>query len=129
MPCEWCPRIRRGIDGACPAETLRHAAFCEFAKQDVEGTIDPYQKGYIEYLCGTVVIPPPPPSLLTRAASFASAVVSHVAAGMPTVDEAEYQRRLALCPGCERTCPHCGCNMLVKMRWASQHCGAPEPKW
>lgn len=78
-------------------------------------------------------IPSQPPGILTRAVSFAGAVVAHVAAGMPEVDDAAHAARLAICGGCEHfdapnvACLKCGCNTNLKARWADQHC--PIGKW
>lgn len=76
---------------------------------------------------------PKPPSLLARAVNLAGAVASHVAAGLPTVDDATHARRLAACLGCEKRygqdaapgCTICGCNLKAKARWAEQKCPHP----
>jgi hypothetical protein len=78
------------------------------------------------------------PSLARQAVNFAGAVVSHVTSGLPELDEASYQARLAVCRGgCEfftvdddqPRCAHgcCGCFLEVKARWADQTC--PVGKW
>jgi hypothetical protein len=88
--------------------------------------------------------PPPPdlartdaPSFLTKVKNFASAAVSHVAAGMPMCDDAEIIRRHDICLTCEHlqndACNLCGCPVarvagyVSKLSWADQEC--PAGKW
>jgi hypothetical protein len=90
--------------------------------------------------------PPPPPPDLTRAdapsflekvRNFASAAVSHVAAGLPMCDDAEIIRRHDICLTCEHlqndACQLCGCPVaraagyVSKLSWADQEC--PAGKW
>jgi Family of unknown function (DUF6171) len=76
-----------------------------------------------------------PPGVMTQALNFAGAVVQHVAGGMKTVSEEEYQARLAVRRGCEffrdNRCQKCGCkvagDMIAKARWREQKC--PIDKW
>lgn len=74
---------------------------------------------------------PTQPSILQKAANFAGAVVQHVAAGLPTVSDAEHRRRLDICQTCPNfngsNCSLCGCNMERKAWWAEQRC--PIGKW
>lgn len=80
---------------------------------------------------------PPLPTLRQRAASFATAAAQHVAAGMPLADQAEIDRRFAVCQQCEHydgtACSQCGCpvvrerNWRSKLSWAEQSC--PVGKW
>lgn len=72
------------------------------------------------------------PDLLTKAVNFASAVVTHVAAGMPTASPELKAARLAVCEPCDQrlpggTCVGCGCNLDLKASWEDQEC--PKGKW
>jgi hypothetical protein len=77
------------------------------------------------------------PGALKQAANFVTAAVQHVAAGLPTVSEEEYQARIAVCQTCPlyvgNRCTHktCGCRVqgdwIAKARWKSQKC--PLKKW
>lgn len=86
--------------------------------------------------------PPPPkaepepieaPGLLRKAANLATAVMRHVAAGMPTVTPEEAARRLEICGSCEffdaakGTCKRCGCHLSTKASWSLEAC--PVGKW
>ena len=88
--------------------------------------------------------PPPPdlartdaPSFLTKIKNFASAAVSHVAAGMPVCSDEEIIRRHDICLTCEHlkdnACQLCGCPVaraagyVSKLSWADQEC--PAGKW
>jgi hypothetical protein len=127
-PCGHCPCPDR-----CLWRARRHARGCDLT----DPAHPDYDPAYETIRCE------PPPSLLSKVVSFAGAVATHVAAGMPIVEEAEYQRRLAICQGdgvqpkCEhydpekRACLQCGCSgyLLIheKIRWADQAC--PIGKW
>jgi hypothetical protein len=93
---------------------------------------------------GAVPPAPPPdltrtdaPSFLEKIRNFASAAVSHVAAGMPMCDDAEIIRRHDICLTCEHlkdnACQLCGCPVarsagyVSKLSWADQEC--PAGKW
>ncbi len=77
------------------------------------------------------------PSFLEKVRNFASAAVSHVAAGMPMCDDAEIIRRHDICLTCEHlqndACNLCGCPVsrvagyVSKLSWADQEC--PAGKW
>jgi len=77
------------------------------------------------------------PSFLTKVKNFASAAVSHVAAGMPMASDEEIIRRHDICLGCEHlkdnACELCGCPIsrefgyVSKLSWADQKC--PAGKW
>ncbi len=77
------------------------------------------------------------PSFLTKIKNFASAAVSHVAAGMPMCSDAEIIRRHDICLKCEHlkdnACQLCGCPVaraagyVSKLSWADQEC--PAGKW
>lgn len=70
-----------------------------------------------------------PPSLLTQAATLATAVVQHAAAGFPAAEN--QPQRLAICMGCEffqaPRCLKCGCNVRVKAAMGLEKC--PVGKW
>jgi hypothetical protein len=73
--------------------------------------------------------------LQSQTTRFATAWGEHLAGGMRTVGEAEYQRRLAECAACEffqdNHCLSCGCrvggDVVAKARWADGQC--PLGKW
>jgi hypothetical protein len=51
-----------------------------------------------------------------------------------TVDDAEYERRLAICDACDSlqygtTCRHCGCLVQVRAKLADRDCPGIPPKW
>ncbi len=78
---------------------------------------------------------PQAPGVVQQVVNFAGAVARHVAGGMQTVTEEEYQARLAVCQGCEHfkdnQCRQCGCrvagDLMAKARWKEQRC--PLGKW
>jgi hypothetical protein len=70
--------------------------------------------------------------VLERAIEVGKAVITHVVAGCPEVDEATYDRRIGVCKACEflteaMACRKCTCHMEIKARWADQKC--PMGKW
>jgi hypothetical protein len=77
------------------------------------------------------------PSFLEKVRNFASAAVSHVAAGMPMASDEEIIRRHDICLTCEHlrdnACNLCGCPVsraagyVSKLSWADQEC--PAGKW
>jgi hypothetical protein len=73
------------------------------------------------------------PSLWKQAASAVGAAVGFVASGFETVDQAEHDRRRAICRGCEHMdagrdrCSRCGCFLAIKPWMARESC--PESKW
>jgi hypothetical protein len=77
------------------------------------------------------------PGFIEKLRNFASAAVSHVAAGMPMCDDAEIIRRHDICMTCEHlkdnACQLCGCPVaraagyVSKLSWADQEC--PAGKW
>jgi hypothetical protein len=77
------------------------------------------------------------PSFLEKVRNFASAAVSHVAAGMPMASDEEIIRRHDICLTCEHlqndACQLCGCPVsrvagyVSKLSWADQTC--PAGKW
>lgn len=51
-----------------------------------------------------------------------------------TVDDAEYERRLAICRACDSlqygtTCRHCGCLIQVRAKLADRDCPGLPAKW
>jgi hypothetical protein len=75
------------------------------------------------------------PGFWGKAAGFAAAAISHVAAGCPTVSDEEKARRLAICGACENfdaehgSCRICGCAMKLKASWALEKCPDTPPRW
>lgn len=74
------------------------------------------------------------PPLATQAGSAIKAAVGFVADGLKTVDQAEQERRLAICrEACEHfdqgagRCRLCGCFASLKSRIARESC--PIGKW
>jgi hypothetical protein len=75
------------------------------------------------------------PGLLASGVHFAAAMGKHLLNRGKNVDEATYQRRVALCVACEHyddgRCRKCGCkvagSVVAKARWASEKC--PLGKW
>ncbi len=77
------------------------------------------------------------PGFLAKVRNFASAAVSHVAAGMPTCTDEEIIARHNICLTCEHlkdnACSLCGCPVarafgyVSKLSWADQEC--PAGKW
>jgi hypothetical protein len=109
-----------------------------------------YRRDYADLILGKTRSDPEPdptsgfetggePNLLGKAANLARATASHVAAGMPLVDDATYEERLSICRSCvgpggywdaaREVCMNssCGCAMKVKTRWAEQRC--PIGRW
>jgi hypothetical protein len=75
------------------------------------------------------------PPLHIQAGNLAKAAVRFAASGFKTADRAEYDRRRAICAGCElfdaerKRCIRCGCRTDYKLRMASEHCPLDPPKW
>lgn len=76
------------------------------------------------------------PGLLAKAVSLTKAVGSEavaIASGAPKVNQQEADRRLRLCTNCpscvkdNKTCSVCGCYVLSKIHFRTQHC--PSGKW
>lgn len=132
--CHACPVP----DGrACPARTLPHPRYCQL----VDPAHPDFRPEYREHLAADAPSDagadgPRGPGLVTKALNFAGALASHVAHGMPTLSDADFEARLAVCETCpnlvppERVCggsTGCGCYLDVKARWAEQEC--PLGKW
>jgi hypothetical protein len=73
------------------------------------------------------------PSLLQKAKSVTSAIVKHVAAGLPTIPDEVKENRLAICRGCihydNGTCKVCGCSLFAKCSLPKERCPLSPPKW
>jgi hypothetical protein len=73
------------------------------------------------------------PPLWQQAVNFVQDTVKHVAAGMPTVEIAEFERRLTICAACPRylaesdRCSVCGCHLRLKATRELSVC--PENRW
>lgn len=74
---------------------------------------------------------PTPPPILSQAWSLTKALASFVGDGMKTVDNDEYEARLAICDTCDRRrgnrCLECGCRLSFKARGRAFEC--PIGKW
>jgi hypothetical protein len=80
-------------------------------------------------------VEPAHPSFGSMAMSAVQAAVGFVASGFAIVDQAEQERRLAICRACEHydstqgRCRICGCVASLKARLASQQCPDNPPRW
>ena len=68
---------------------------------------------------------------LNDLATFGTAVVNHVAAGMPQASDDLQSARKAVCSSCDKrnvnTCTSCHCYLPLKTTWMDSDC--PEGKW
>lgn len=87
----------------------------------------------------------PRPSMVRKAANFAVAAAKHVAAGRPMATDEQVAERFAICQACPKfiekgegvgECSMCGCGLravgvegLSKLRWATEQCPLPKPRW
>jgi hypothetical protein len=75
------------------------------------------------------------PSLFKMIANFAKASAEYVAAGMPSVTEDEYRKRLETCLGCPnlveetKQCGLCGCYIEQKASWQTAKCPDEPSRW
>lgn len=73
------------------------------------------------------------PSFGSMVVNAAATAVDFAASGFALADDAEVERRLAICHSCEfydhsqARCTKCGCHMNGKARIAAAHC--PIDKW
>lgn len=73
------------------------------------------------------------PTIWEQARNLSSSMVAAAASGFAHVDQAEQDRRLTICHGCEffdpsqGRCTKCGCVARWKAWLASEHC--PGGKW
>jgi hypothetical protein len=81
---------------------------------------------------------PPPieyPPLATQAATAVVAAARFVKSGFATVDQAEFDRRHAICAACEHfdaaqnRCKKCGCSLSYKPWSKAEKCPADPPRW
>ena len=125
--CQNCP-----IAGSCIAERPGYEWSCKFATgSDSERAWLANQSARSQ---GKTL--PEYPPLAQQAANALIAAGRFVKSGLKTVDDAEYERRLAICKACDqydaekKRCRICGCKTQIKLRMASEHCPIqPEPKW
>jgi hypothetical protein len=100
------------------------------ANPDVESRME-HRRIVAELAAGTP--PAKPPSLVTQAVSVTKAAARFVASGCATVDQAEFDRRHAICEACEHfdaaanRCGICSCNMAIKPWMRDIEC--PIKKW
>lgn len=75
------------------------------------------------------------PSFGSMVVNAAAAAVDFVASGFELADDAEVERRLAICSTCEffdagpQRCRICGCYLGGKARVAAEHCPLDPPLW
>lgn len=73
------------------------------------------------------------PTLLQKAKSLTTAIVKHVAAGLPVISDEAKERRLSICGGCVHnnngTCRACGCLLSAKVALPHEQCPLNPPKW
>ena len=71
------------------------------------------------------------PNLLEKINNFANALVKHVMSGCANISPEILKQRKLACTNCPLNvnwkCQACGCNLLIKMKWASTQC--PKGKW
>lgn len=140
--CDHCP-----IAGACRAT----ARVCKAIEADPEanarfiaGHVDPrpesqampekapgrLQERSTASVDGSVV---EYPSFAAQTVSVLKAAARFVGDGMARVDQAEYDRRRAICEACplfdavKERCRACGCRLNLKPWMRSEHC--PKEKW
>jgi hypothetical protein len=72
-----------------------------------------------------------PPPARQQIVTAVKAITTTVLSGFATVDDAEYEKRIAFCDDCEHfkesRCYLCGCYMKVKAKLEAQRC--PAEKW
>lgn len=75
------------------------------------------------------------PSLVQQAWNVSKAATGFVTSGFQIADQAEQERRIAICHTCELydpvkdRCLKCGCKISLKTRIASSHCPKVPPLW
>ena len=108
-------RVDSGVDARTCSECHAAGLFCNRAPRDMETQIARNRK----------------PHLLSRVWSLAKSMRAFVNDGMTTVDEAQYQRRLEICDGCNQRwnddCKICGCRLSLKARGRAFSC--PLGSW
>jgi len=103
-------RVEHGVDLRTCIECAAAGVFCNKAPKDMQAEIMRNKK----------------PHMMTRVWNLAKSMRAFVADGMTTVDEAQYQRRLEICDGCEQRwnddCKICGCRLSLKARGRAFSC-------
>lgn len=137
--CEHCPVAKIGTGAPClgrtaipPRPVIRR--YCELVDPNHPAHVPGYDASVLE--AAARVLPEIEyPSLGRQLMNAAQAAVAFAKSGFKTVDQAEIDRRLAICATCEQydpeqeRCRHpdCGCFMRVKARAQSSTC--PRDKW
>ena len=137
--CDRCP-VR---DGRCVGESATADAWgwvCRAAARGEESDAIRAASGAsppVDQVAGAGKAIPAPeyPPLATQARNLAGAAVRFVASGFATVDQAEYDRRRAICEGCpsglydaaQDRCTVCACYVSVKPWSRSEKC--PKGHW
>lgn len=136
MKCNRCP-IKTGD---CIAATdPRRAHLCDVAARGTASDLAAIRAMSARGVAPTTTttttpVPPSYPSLATQAANLAGAAVRFITSGLATVDQAEYDRRRAICEGCKpyydpatNRCRKCGCALAIKPWSKAERC--PAEKW
>jgi hypothetical protein len=93
-------------------------------------------RGIVREIAAAEVWPPEPPAyppLATQAANLLGAAARFVGSGCATVDQAEFDRRRAVCSACPNLdaesdrCRVCACFLAVKPWMKTERC--PEGRW
>jgi hypothetical protein len=75
------------------------------------------------------------PSLIKMLANFAKASAEYIAAGMPSVTEEQYRKRVETCHECPnilkdtKQCGLCGCYIEQKASWQTAKCPDEPSRW
>ena len=75
------------------------------------------------------------PSLFKMIANFVKASAEYVAAGMPSVTEEQYRKRVETCLDCPnliedtKQCGLCGCFIEQKASWQTAKCPDEPSRW
>ena len=120
FPCSACPH---NGSGECWSQRSKTKHVCE--------SIALGETKYLGLIDGSGIVKVDP-SLIQKAVNFASAVVEHVADGMPIASPEVQTERMAICKACDlfdgvNTCRDCGCNLKLKTSWLGMSC--PIGKW
>jgi len=93
------------------------------------------QKAHARHRLAMPDTQPDYPSFGSMVVNAAATFADFVADGFALADDAEVERRLAVCRKCEffdalqERCIQCGCHLNGKVRIAAAHCPLPDPKW
>ncbi len=109
-----CEHPQLAVPGGVDRKTCRECAaagiFCNRAPRDMKAVTARNRR----------------PHLLSRVWNLSRSLRSFVSDGMTTVDPAQYERRLAICNGCEQRwnddCKICGCRLSLKARGRAFSC-------